>query len=298
VRDIDGLEIVIPRQLEVSGRTVVDLDGPMLPRFRIQATSLTGNSVNALAGNGTFRMILPEGTYRFITSGFPAGYSVRSMKSGSVDLLTEPLVAVGAAPIPEVVVTIGVSTPTPWKKVSGRVVAPPGVSLPAGIRVALDGEFGNLVVNVNPDGAYEFPRVLPGGYRLQINPPLQIPSTTLTVGDKDITEFDVRLSLQMELSGRVNIEGGTPLPPLGLIISSVNGAVLYGARKIEVRPPGAFNAMVTEGEYRITLDGLPPGYVLKSMTSGSVDLMQSSLKVTASSSSEIVVTISGRSAVP
>ena len=130
VRDIDGLEIVIPRQFEVSGRTVVDLDGPMLPRFRIQATSLTGNSVNALAGNGTFRMILPEGTYRFMTSGFPAGYSVRSMKSGAVDLLTEPLIAVGAAPIPEIVVTSRCIHPNaleegqrPCRCTSGIVVA-------------------------------------------------------------------------------------------------------------------------------------------------------------------------------
>jgi hypothetical protein len=85
VRDIDGLEIVMPRQFEVSGRTVVDLDGPMVPRFSIEATSLSGNSVNAVAGNGSFRMILSEGTYRFMTRGFPAGYSIRSMKSGAVD---------------------------------------------------------------------------------------------------------------------------------------------------------------------------------------------------------------------
>jgi hypothetical protein len=191
VHDIDSLEIVMPRQFEVTGRTVVDLDGPMMPRFRIQATSLSGNSVNAVAGSGTFRMILPEGTYRFMTSGFPAGYSVRSMKSGSADLLTESLIAVGNAPIPEVVVTVGVSTPPPWKKVSGRVIAPAGSLLPSGIRVALDGEFGNFVVNANSDGSYEFPRVLPGGYRLQINPPLKIPSTTLTVGDKDVTGFEI-----------------------------------------------------------------------------------------------------------
>jgi len=61
------------------------------------------------------------------------------MKSGAVDLLTEPLVAVGAAPIPEVVVTVGVSAPTTWKKVSGRVIAPPGSPLPNGIRVAVTG---------------------------------------------------------------------------------------------------------------------------------------------------------------
>jgi hypothetical protein len=297
VRDIDGMEIVMPRQFEVSGRTVVDLDGPMVPRFSLQATSLSGNSVNTIAGNGTFRMILPEGTYRFMTSGFPAGYSVRSMKSGSVDLLREPLIAVGTAPIPEVVVTIGVSTPPPWRKVSGRVIASPGSSMPAGIRVALDGEFGSLVANVNPEGSYEFSRILPGAYRFSINPPLEISPTTLTVGDKDVKGFEVRLSVQMELSGRVSIEGGAPLPPLGLIILRANGAVLYSSKKIEIRPPGTFNTMVTEGEYRITIDGLPPGYVLKSITSGSVDLTQSSLKVTASTPSEIVVIISGQSAV-
>ena len=101
----------------------------------------------------------------------------------------------------------------------------------------------------------------------------------------------------MELSGRISIEGGAQLPSLGLIISRVNGAVSYGFGKIEVRPPGAFSTMVTEGEYRITIDGLPQGYILKSMNSGSVDLMQTSLKITASTPSEIVVTISGQSAV-
>jgi hypothetical protein len=55
--------------------------------------------------------------------------------------------------------------------------------------------------------------------------------------------------------------------------------------------------MVTEGEYRITIDGLPQGYVLKSMSSGSLDLLQSSLKVTTSAPSDIVVIISGQSAV-
>jgi hypothetical protein len=55
--------------------------------------------------------------------------------------------------------------------------------------------------------------------------------------------------------------------------------------------------LVTEGEYRITIDGLPQGYILKSMTSGSVDLMQTPLKIMASTPSEIVVTISGPSAV-
>jgi hypothetical protein len=101
----------------------------------------------------------------------------------------------------------------------------------------------------------------------------------------------------MELSGRVSMEGGAALPPLGLIISRVNGGFSFGSRKIEVRPQGSFSTMVTEGEYRITIDGLPPGYVLKSMTSGPVDLMQSSLKVTASTPSAIVVTISGQPAV-
>jgi hypothetical protein len=193
VRDIEGLEIVVPRQFEVSGRTLVDLDGPMIPRLRIQAASLNGNSVTALAGNGTFRLILPEGTYRFLTSGLPVGYTVRSMKAGSVDLLSEPLIAVGTAPIPEIVVTVGVSSPPPWKKVSGRVIGAPGSSFPAGIRVALNGEFGNLVANLNPDGSYEFSKVLPGGYRFAINLPLQIPSTVLTVGDSDVTGFDIRI---------------------------------------------------------------------------------------------------------
>ncbi|HET9132252.1 MAG TPA: hypothetical protein VFO86_14955, partial [Terriglobia bacterium] len=109
----------------------------------------------------------------------------------------------------------------------------------------------------------------------------------------DIAGFDIQLPRQFELSGRVIIEGGAPLPPLNVNVARANGVVIYGSGSnyAAVRPPGVFKTTVTEGEYHVTIEGLPPTYVLKSMLSGAVDLTKANLKIADVVPPEIVVTL-------
>ena len=57
--------------------------------------------------NGTFRTQLPAGDYRASPSALPAGYYLKSIVAGSVDLSQTPLEIRAAAPV-DIVVTLGV----------------------------------------------------------------------------------------------------------------------------------------------------------------------------------------------
>ena len=50
---------------------------------------------------------------------------------------------------------------------------------------------------------------------------------------------------------------------------------------MSTQPDGTFRAMLPEGDYRVSWASLPAGYEIKSITSGSVDLLSNSLKVAA-----------------
>src|SRR5213594_361306 len=114
--------------------------------------------------NGEFRTQIPEGDYRVSWSALPPGYFIKTITAGSTDLLASPLKVVAGSPPPQIVVTLGVSSPPPWVKVSGRVTGSAGSSPAA--RPLRIGHVGAstiepLEVSVNPDGTFSFPMVLP-----------------------------------------------------------------------------------------------------------------------------------------
>ena len=90
---------------------------------------------------------------------------MRSIVAGGVDLLSKPLTVAGTA-VPSITLTLGVSSPPPWVKVSGHVVglrstgATPNISL-----TAVNTLTQNIETHVNPDGSFEFP-MLPVDTRL------------------------------------------------------------------------------------------------------------------------------------
>ena len=54
-----------------------------------------------------------------------------------------------------------------------------------------------------------------------------------------------------------------------------NGTMLSTA----IRQDGAFRFPLTEGEYRISFDKLPPGLSIQSISYGSIDLLKDSLRL-------------------
>jgi hypothetical protein len=123
------------------------------------------------------------------------------LTSGSSYLLSDPLRISGADPA-EIRVTFVTTTPSTWCKLSGRVVG-----LDAGAestaRVVLLGEvMANINAPVNPDGSFEFPKVLPGRYIARVvansgeitaaaQRRRDISDNIITVTDKDLSGIEI-----------------------------------------------------------------------------------------------------------
>ena len=140
-----------------------------------------------MSGFGT--QLIPPSENDVRVQGLRAGYVVRSISSGAVDLLKEPLKidATTAAVTIQVVLQN-----TNGARVSGRVITSAATPL-VPREVTLRGTTGiprPLLAPVAPDGTFEFLGVSPGGYTLLANPdgPVTAGSTTtnIVIGDRDV----------------------------------------------------------------------------------------------------------------
>jgi hypothetical protein len=158
------------------------------------------------------------------------------------------------------------------------------------IRVAIIGS-RDQESTVAADGTFEFQRVAPGVYGLRLTPSINLtsPISRIEVQDKDIES--IVLEAGAMFPGKLVVDDGSPLPALAAIpdsparvrlwAQSLNTQARAGSVITPVRASdGTFLAMLSEEEYRIGVVQLPLGYFVQSISLGSLDLLQSSLKVT------------------
>ena len=287
-KDVTGIEIVVPLTVIITGTAIVEGGGP-IPRFALTFASFEGRGSGAASGatatngvlnQGQLRTQLPEGEYRVSWSNLPAGYSLKSITAGSVDLLANPFKVATGAPPPPVNVLLGVSSPPPWVKVSGRIVSPQPIQPGVRYQVALTGTPTNPMDAVRTtaiaDGSFEFSRVPAGSYTVRLTlPGLLVPPTSLAVGNKDLSGVEIAVPAMKELSGRVTIEGlGQIAPRLSFNVADSSGVVAPPAAA-EAQPDGTFRLTLPEGERRVTLT--VPGYTVKALSYGTVDVLREPL---------------------
>jgi hypothetical protein len=319
--DVTGLEVLLPWTTEVSGRVIVDGGGPV-PTFNV---SFTGGNRQATAyqSNQAFRATLAEGFYGVYISNIPAGFYVKSIGSGTVDLLSEPYRVVKPATPTEIVVTLGVSTPSPWVRLSGHLT---GAKPNTVTTLTLNGPIGNLETQVGPDGSFELPRVLPGTYSAYVrsNTATAASAVSIVVPNRDLAGIELALPAVKEISGRIAVEDGGPFPRFALILSEVpsiakatpnpggstptlaqllvttNGAVngirpLQTTIGIAVQQDGSFKASLPEGSYQIAANitgngSAPPPYSLKAFTYGARNVLKDPIVVSTTEDAELGLT--------
>ena len=289
-RDIDGIEILVLRTVAVSGRVMVEGGGPR-PGFQLSFASFKGGATNPSGSfflpTGTFQAQLPEGEYRVSWSALSPGYVVKSILAGSTDLLTNPLVVSSGSPPPQIVATLGVSSPPPWVRVSGRVVG-----APRGSQLSLAGTGGmdGLSATIDPDGSFEFPTVLPGTYQARILPVLPVQLSPVFVPAKDVKDLQIVLPPMREIPGRVVIEGGAQRPlSLQFVLNNPAGGSL--AVTAAAQADGMFKVTMPEGERRVSLSVPGLGFTVKSATFGTMNLLLEAIKVSAAGTEELRVTL-------
>jgi hypothetical protein len=115
----------------------------------------------------------------------PVGYVLKSIVAVDRNLATESLRIMADLAPPEVTITLGAAPGTSWARVSGRVTnvatraAERGGQFRGGANSSLrptavlliSKEFSeHWFAPLGPDGAFEFPRVLPHSYELRVFP--------------------------------------------------------------------------------------------------------------------------------
>ena len=173
----------------VTGRLLVEGGNPAPSSFTLPL--MAGATANRtltirLHIDRSFRVQVPPGEYRVGAPGrLPPGYTLRSIAYGGVDLLTSPM-TITSSDSAELVIGLAVSGPPPTVSVSGRVT---GIASGQVQRISLREPTGGelsaaLETNVGADGAFTFPKVLPGNYivyfRLRAQTPVTVGSTNVT----------------------------------------------------------------------------------------------------------------------
>ena len=278
--------VVPPATVKVTGRLSVEGSAPFPPSFIMPLTGSGQQPRSQLVRpqiDGTFPLQLPPGEYSVGTlSRLPPGYTVRSIMYRGADLLRNPL-KITSEDSAELVIDLAISGPPPTVSVSGHVTGlTPGQIKRISLRESSGGDLSAaLETSVGLDGAFTFPKVLPGNYIVYMR--LRI-VTPVTVGDKDVTGIVVANPSDILVSGHVIIEGAQIVQP-GIRVEG-NG----GKTATAVSPGnGTFILSLGMGENSVSVLNVPPAYRLKSMTYDDVDLQKEPLKLDGPATWDIIV---------
>ena len=321
-RDIEGIEIhAVPPQRDFIIELVANDEAPK-PHFSLLFTRTQKiNGVEPLKAYVSSNLLrntqwLPEGEYRVEVRDFPdTDYEIKSITTGSTNLLKETLKIAEDGDRKPIIVTIAAKSGSHEVKVSGRVAGRENLKAPESTRISMTSTTTELDAPLDAAGRFEFPRVLPGIYSLGIDPYVAtIPHTTVVVGPDNVANIQLEIPAERTVAGRVVIEdgyampptrlrawinaaSGLPAPPHGRMYVQLGGPTID--TELDIGPAGSFKIVLPEGDHRIEIGGLSAkSYEVKSLTYGSTDLLKGPLKISGSDSRNIVVSLGVRQTQP
>jgi hypothetical protein len=305
--DVAGLTLVMPRQREIPGRITLE-GGGTIPRFTLP---LIGSRAAAVPfrtpdvfmyisplPDGTFKVVAPEGERSVgAPSGLPPGYAIKSITYGTTDLTSNSM-KVLTTDTAELRIALSAPGIKPVR-VSGKVSGLDASAFAQGaVSVSMNASsFMPLQAVVAASGDFDFPEVVPGQYTASaLVPDIPSPAVNVLVGVSDVTNVEIAMPRLKETEGRIVVQGPGPMVNVHFPTSSASGAPANPPVFVDVnpQPDGTFNIRLPEGERRIGNPfGLPPGYAVKSVKYGDVDLLSRQLKVSRDDSAELQLVVTG-----
>jgi hypothetical protein len=307
-KTLDNLDFVIdPRsavvtaaagggRTPITGRVTIDDGGPIPVHGRQMRLQFAGVSApmqefDLIDVPGPLVSRLGPSTAKMVN--VPLGYWVKSITTERTDLTTTPFSFVqGKNYVIDVILTKTPPAGTPLGvTVSGHVRSPEflrktdrtlvlkAAFIPqrsaAGTLLPIATKQGSLAdVPVQADGSFEIHYVLPGRYALgyRVFEVAQSDITNLDFEDDPNGKFPTLLDTvpPRSIKGTVTVIDG-PVPEFEVQLTALRGGSKSQTLKITGKE---FSLGLTEGEYRVSISSLPPGYVVKSVTAGPFDLTE------------------------
>jgi hypothetical protein len=178
----------------------------------------------------------------------------------------------------------------PLVHVTGRAVDAAGNPIQGGLGLLPSRRSASMAdisvgARIDRDGTFEFPNVLPGEYVLQAWKSRKNSSTEgefasqfVAVNDSNVTGLVVRLSAGSTISGRLTLEGASPLKPAEIDLSPIpvdaDLSPLLGnpPADADIKADGTFEMAGISGPRRLTLTRAPPGWTLKRVLMDGIDV--------------------------
>jgi hypothetical protein len=238
----------------------------------------TASASASIEPDGSMTLMVANGQYRFSVEHLPDDYEVKSMSLGPVDLLRNNLQVNGPVSSP-LNVTVGLHK-QPLRRL-GRIVRGQvldGITGKPWIAEAvyLSGTPGNVFA----DGSFEF-RTIAGTYALEARegpPGNRTAQGKVVVGTTDVTARLTYTSIptHVRMTGRVIVDGSKDPARInsGRIVATGSSA-----SPIAIAMDGTFKTALTEGDYQLSVEGFPPGLILKSISHRGVDLLAGPLRI-------------------
>ena len=211
--------------------------------------------------------------------------------------------------------------PMPARRISGRITAAgapvTGIALrlvaqdPTVARTSPATLIDTPQAMADGNGEFVFVGVVPGSYNLiairaPVSPsePASWATDVVTVGDRDVSGLQVQMQAGTTVSGRIVIEGTGGSPPLDNLRSGSitarpvpGSAGAFQTRQLTGRTDQNMRFVipaVIPGAYMMSVTNLPPGWVLKTVTSNGQNIVDRSFTIGSSGLTDVVVSITNQ----
>jgi hypothetical protein len=284
---VAGVDFSLPVAI-VSGRVLKEdgsefSDAQALRQF---AASTVNNpnrittTILRLDDAGRFSARLEAGEYRIYPLLLNSEYVVRSMKSGTTDLLTDTL---RVAPNGSVSIDArlarheNVTADMPGVRIQGKLIDSVTRSPLNAERVELcclvSTGAGRYSTRIAPDGSFEFSGVPPGHYSAGLRGPvaLFLVDPTIDVDRSDLTGMTLEATTgSRKLSVVAHVMGGGVPQELRLSVTFTGTA---GSTPLEIVRGRESTVTLPGDQYTVAVSGVPTGYRVTSLSSGTTDLL-------------------------
>jgi hypothetical protein len=273
--DITGIELEVSGQVRLTPNVRMDDSSPAPPGLMFRVIISPGRSMFGPFTGPAGLSMAPGMRWVFMVP--PPGLYVASATSGGVDLLRNKLdVRPGAAPRTiDVVLTKTQPVGAPVVTLAGMVGRQAGVDVEL-VDVTSASAQPRLVSSTTTDaeGAFRFEGLRRGIYRINL-PPIDRVANDIQIGGDDVrVEIVAPEGTRIVGGGAVSIYFGGKRMVLVRPARLTLVAEREGERtRIPIEFMGFWGALVP-GAYRLTVEGLQPGFSVRSLAAGSVNLLE------------------------